>query len=150
MKRAGPEPNLPGGRVELGQSLVDVAEPRDLEVLLRLVGRAEKRQPAPFRQDHDQVAARLDVGQAVRDADDRLAAVGHLAEQLHHLAVGLLVEPGRHLVEEQQARTRHELVGQARPLDLAAAQVADERSLSLGQPDHAEDVRHTRVDFGAR
>ena len=134
----------------LGQSSVDVAEPGDLEILLRLFGRADERQPAPFRQDHDQVAGRLDVGQAVRDADDRLAAVGHLAEQLHDLAVGLLVEAGRHLVEEQQARAGHELVGQARPLDLTAAQVADERLPPLGQTDDAEDVRDARLDFPAR
>ena len=87
------------------------------------------------------MAGRLDVGQAVRDADDRLAAVGHLPEQLHHLAVGLLVEPGGHLVEEQQARAGHQLVGQAGPLDLAAAQVADQRLPPLGQ---ADDVRGCR------
>ena len=71
-------------------------------------------------------------------------------EQLHDLAVGLFVEAGGHLVEEQQARASDELVGQARPLDLTAAQVADERSMPLGQPDHAEDVRDARLDFGPR
>ena len=63
----------------LGEQSVDVAEPGDLEIRLRLVGRAEERQPAPFGEDHDQRAGGFDVGQAVRDADDRLAAVGHLA-----------------------------------------------------------------------
>ena len=95
------------------------------------------------------MAGRLDVGQAVRDADDRLAAVGHLAEQLHHLAVGLLVESGGDLVEEQQARPRHQLVGQARPLHLPAAQVPDQHVPPAGQADHFQDVGDARLELVA-
>ena len=78
--RAGPKPLVPLLRVILGKLAIDISEASDLEVGLRLVGRADERQIASLGQDHDQVASRLDVGQAVGDAHHRLATVGHLDE----------------------------------------------------------------------
>ena len=101
------------------------------KVLQRLGRFADEGQPAARGQDDDQVTGPLDVGQAVGDAHHRLAGVGQGAEQVHHVAVGLLVQAGGDLVEEEQARLAQDLVGQAGALDLSAAEVADEGAAPL-------------------
>ena len=92
------------------------------------------------------MARRLDVCQTVGDADDGLAAVGNLPEQLHHLAVGLLIEPGGDFVEEKQAGPRNQLVGEAGPLHLPATQVSDQVVPPARQSNHLQDVGDARLE----
>jgi hypothetical protein len=95
------------------------------------------------------VAGGLDVGQVVGDADDGLSAVRHLAEELHHVAVGLLVEAGCDFIQKQQAGTRDQFVCQARPLRLPAAQMPDQRLTAAGQSDNTENFGDAGVNLPA-
>ena len=95
---------------ERGQAVVDVAQAVDAEVLQGLGRLADEGQFAAGGEDDDQVAGALDVGQAVGDAHHRLAGVRQRPEQGHHLAVGLLVQARRHLVQEHQRRLAQQLI----------------------------------------
>ena len=59
------------------------------------------------------MASPLDIGEAVSNANDGLARIGQRPKQVHHLAVGLLVQAARDFIEEQQARLAQNLIGEA-------------------------------------
>jgi hypothetical protein len=59
------------------------------------------------------VAGGFDVSQAVRDADDGLAAFGHATEEFHDVTICLFVQTGGDLVEKQQTGAGDQLVGEA-------------------------------------
>ena len=114
------------------EDVVDLVEGFGVEVAQGSRGRAEVRQVAAAREEHDLVA-HGDVLGGVRCHEDGAAGVGELPQQSHHLPVGRGVEAGRGLVQEEDTRLGEQLHADAAALTLPAAHAMDGKVGLRGQ-----------------
>jgi hypothetical protein len=97
---------------------------------------AEHRHTAGGQQQHE--VAVVEVGDVVRDHEDRPPGVGQLAQPAHDLLVQRRIEAGRRLVQHQQRRRGQQFERDRHPFALPAGQPVDRRARVLGQPDFAQ------------
>ena len=144
------KPRLPLKRRLCRQSRVYVAKPWNPKVAADFRRGADAGNPAPRRQNHDQMRGSLDVQRIVRDAHHRPTLIGQLAKELHHLLVAEFIEATGHFVEKHQRGTVGNLVGQTDALQLPATQIANSDSLPWQQAHLAQSLRYDAVQFGRR
>ncbi len=93
------------------------------------------------------MAGLCDVPDAMGDADDRLAVVGHLAEQLHHFAVRLFVQARGDFVQENQTRVADGFIHPTGPFPLASAELPDAGGTVLRQAHRIEHGGNAVLDL---
>src|SRR5579862_4519891 len=114
-----PMPCFRAGPVDGFENLAELPDRKELAKLRRST--TERHQPA-FAHYDDLVCHVFDIGERMRDADDRHAAQYEAFQQPHDFTIGTLVETRRNLIQEQEVGTIENFGRQARPLPFSAAQ----------------------------
>jgi len=83
----------------------------------------------------------------MRDHHDRHARGIQLANQLHHLALLAIIQPGRRLVEDEQPRAQREDARDGEPLPLPLAEQKRIGSALVVEPDRMKNLGAARLDF---
>ena len=99
--------------------------------------------------DRDAVAQLLDLAHQVRGQQHGHALVGEPAHEHPHVAHAGRVEPGRRLVEQQQARRAQQRGGDPEPLLHAVRVALDLVALAVGEVDRVERGVDARVRVAA-
>ena len=136
-------------RNELGFALLDL-DREDPRPLREAPEWCRPKEPAGIDRD-EEVAHPLDLAEEVARDDDGDPEFGAgPAHEREHLVAARRVEPVRRLVEQEQARTVHQRLGELDPL-LHPGRVASHRPVALlVQPDVAEDLGGALAGGGAR
>ena len=96
--------------------------------------------------DRDAVAELLDLGEQVARQQNGDALAGEVADEPAHVAHPGRVEPGRRLVEQQQARPAQKRGGDAEPLAHPVRVAADPVAGAVGELDDLEHLVDARFE----
>ena len=111
-------------------------------------GRGVAGDDAPAVHDRDPVAELLGLLHVVGGQDDRRTAGPDPADGVPEVAAGLRVEPGRRLVEEDDAGVVDQGQGDREALLLPARKLVDQAGALLLEPDHRQQVVDPRLGGG--
>jgi len=129
----------------LRKASVDVGEICRAEEAQRFLGRAEVDQPAVGQERN--IGALGNIRRGMRDQHHRAPGIGQPAQRVHHLLFQPGIQARGGFVQEEQPRPGQQLLRDAHPLALAAAEPADLLGLVSRHLHFGQGVVHPLLDL---